>query len=146
MGLIILEDKDGNRRTIQSGKQIRPPRQPGERIVGVEKNSTKFSKRNQLRVEQYNRFILLGNLFGMGLAEFITFCAKVFGIKPCSSCEMRRLILHRIGELGIKKALWMIFKTFKAQSTKNIGFSLTKKILIAGRDLIGGKSNGVSAS
>lgn len=32
---IILEDANGHRRTIKSGRQIRPPRKPGERIVGA---------------------------------------------------------------------------------------------------------------
>jgi len=36
MRQIILEDPDGNRRTIEPGKQIRPRRSPGEKIVGVE--------------------------------------------------------------------------------------------------------------
>ena len=36
MRLIILEDRYGNRRTIEPGKQLRPRRSPGEKIVGVE--------------------------------------------------------------------------------------------------------------
>ena len=146
MDLIILEDKDGNRRKVPSGKQIKPPRQPGERIVSVEKDSAKFEMSRQQHVEQYNRFVLLGNLFGMNIANFITFAAKVFGIKPCAMCEMRRLILHRMGEIGIRKALWMLFQSFKEQFGKGMGFSVTRKILIAARELLGGKSNGVSSS
>ena len=138
MSSIILEDKDGNRRTIQSGKQIKPPRKPGERIVGVDKKA-----RNLKQIEQYNRFVLLGNLFGMGVADFITFAAKVFGIEPCSFCEMRKLILNRMGELGLRKTLWMLFQSFKEQFGKGMGFSTTKKILIAARELLGGKSNGL---
>ena len=140
MKLIILEDMDGNRRSVPSGRQIRPPRKPGERIVGVENGARVITVlTNQERKEQYGRFVLLANLFGMGLAEFISFAAKSFGIKPCASCEMRRLILHRMGEIGIKKALWMLFQTFKDQFSKGLGFSTTKRILIAGSTLLGGK-------
>ncbi len=33
---IILEDRYGNKRIIEPGKQIRPRRRPGEKVVGVE--------------------------------------------------------------------------------------------------------------
>ena len=145
MNSIILEDKDGNRRTVPSGKKIDPPRRPGERIVGVEKDGRDLSKNLQLRKEQYGKFVLLGNLFGMGIADFISFAAKTFGVEPCAACEMRKLILHRMGELGVRKALWMLLQTFKEQFGKGLGFSSTRKILIAARELLGGKSNGVSA-
>lgn len=36
MRLIILEDRNGDRRTVEPGKQIRPARRPGEKIIGVE--------------------------------------------------------------------------------------------------------------
>ena len=145
MSMIILEDKDGNRRTILSGKKIDPPRRPGERIVGVERDGKDFRKTTQERKEQYGKFVLLANLFGMGIADFITFAAKAFGIEPCALCEMRKLILYRMGELGIRKALWMLLQTFKAQFGKGLGFSTTKKILIAARELLQGKGNGISA-
>lgn len=32
---IILEDADGVRRTIPSGRQVKPPRTPGEKIIGA---------------------------------------------------------------------------------------------------------------
>ena len=37
MSLIILENVDGKRRMIVPGRQIRPPRSPGEKIVGIER-------------------------------------------------------------------------------------------------------------
>lgn len=141
MSLIILEDEHGNRRTVQSGKKISPPRRPGEKIIGIDKEAKKL-KRN----EQYSKFVLLGNLFGMGVAEFITFAAKAFGIKPCAFCEMRRLILHRMGEIGIKKALWMLLHTFKEQSGKDINFNLAKKILVLASEMFKGKDDGVSSN
>jgi len=141
---IILEDKDGNRRTVLSGKRIDPPRRPGERIVGVEKDGKDLSKVIQERKEQYGKFVLLANLFGMSIASFISFAAKTFGIKPCPACEMRKLILYRMGELGIRKALWMLLQTFKEQFGKGLGFSTTKKILLLFREMVRGKGNGLS--
>ena len=147
MGLIILEDKDGNRRKVPSGRKINPPRRPDEKIVGIERRSKGIAiQTSQERREQYGKFVLLANLFGMGIKEFITFAAKVFGIKPCAMCEMRGLILMRMGEIGIRKALWMLFQSFKKQFGEGMGFSTVKKILVAAHELLGGKSNGVSSS
>ena len=147
MGLIILEDKDGNRRKVPSGRKINPPRRSDEKIVGIERRSKGIAiQTSQERREQYGKFVLLANLFGMNIANFITFAAKVFGIEPCAMCEMRKLILYRMGEIGIRKALWMLFQSFKKQFGKGMGFSTTKKILIAARGLLGGKSNGISSS
>ena len=140
MNSIILEDKHGNRRTVPSGKKIDPPRRPGERIVGVEKDGRDLSKNLQLRKEQYGKFVLLANLFGMGVADFISFAAKALGIQPCALCEMRRLILYRMGELGIRKALWMLLQTFKEQFGRSLGFSSTKGVLIVARELLGRKT------
>ncbi len=139
MNSIILEDKHGNRRTVPSGKKIDPPRRPGERIVGIEKDGKDLSKNVQERKEQYGKFVLLANLFGMSIADFISFAAKAINIPHCPSCEKRAWILHRMGELGFRKSLWMLLQTFKEQFGKGLGFSLTRKIMIAARELLGRK-------
>ena len=141
MSNIILEDEQGNRRIVPPG---RVKRLPGERVVGPEKNGADLNQLAKERKEQFGKFVLLANLFGMKASDFITFAAKVFGVKPCAFCEMRKLILHRMGEIGVRKAMWMLLMTFKEQFKERLTISTIKKIILAARELLGGKSNGAS--
>lgn len=56
----------------------------------------------------------VGNMarhLGMEIADFIELCAKLFGIPPCSSCQVAKLILYSIRGLGWIKAGKLIIKT-----------------------------------
>ena len=50
MNTIILEDANGNRRTVEAGRQIKPPRRPGEKIILQKQHLRPFFDEQTLRM------------------------------------------------------------------------------------------------
>ena len=54
--------------------------------------------------------------FGVSSADFLKAAAVALGIPPCSFCQLRDKVLHRIDELGKVKAFWMLAKSVAIQA------------------------------
>ena len=85
MNAIILEGPQGRREVIAG-----VPYQllPGEKIIGA-KDVGPDSPDNKKLQE-------MANAQGMGVGDLVTKLTKVFGIKPCASCEQRRRVLNKL--------------------------------------------------
>mgnify|MGYP007099590471 CR=1 FL=1 len=101
---ILLIGPEGER-WIDEGQPFRF--MPGERVAEDEKGSsiiTPDEDEQELRVGVTNQ--------GFQWGDAVEKLTKVFGIKPCSSCEKRRQILNAAKELGIKETLSKLKETF----------------------------------
>ena len=85
MDMIILEGPNG-KREVMSGVPYRLL--PGEKVVG----STFLG---EIR-EDNKKLADLAGAQGVGVGDLVAKLTKVFGIKPCSSCEQRRKVLNRL--------------------------------------------------
>ena len=85
LDVIILEGPQG-RRSVPSG--VRYTLLPDEKIVGSETQGAINEDNGKLQE--------LANQQGMGVGDLVAKLTKVFGIKPCSSCEQRRKVLNRL--------------------------------------------------
>jgi len=80
---------------------------PGEKIAEDTNGNpiiTPDTDEQELRVGLANQGIQWG--------DAVAKLTKVFGIKPCSSCEKRRQIMNAAKELGIKETLSRLKDTF----------------------------------
>lgn len=48
---------------------------------------------------------------GIHWGDMVSKATKLFGIKPCSSCEKRRQILNKVQEIGLAETLRQIKET-----------------------------------
>ena len=91
---IILDGPNG-KRVVEAGLPYKL--QPGEKIVGSERS-------NEMQ-EEHNKLKRLAKEQGIGVGDLVAKLTKVFGIKPCASCEQRRQILNRLRIDGWKITL-----------------------------------------
>ena len=47
--------------------------------------------------------------------DFISWAAGVLGVPPCPACQLRNLLLHRIKQLGVRRAMAMLLRSVAAQ-------------------------------
>jgi hypothetical protein len=47
--------------------------------------------------------------------DFISWAAKELGVPPCPACQLRNLLLHRIKELGVRRAMAMLLRSIARQ-------------------------------
>lgn len=47
--------------------------------------------------------------------DFIEWAAKVLGVPPCPACQLRNMLLHRIKELGVRRAMAMLLRSIAGQ-------------------------------
>lgn len=79
---------------------------PGERIAENELGQSIISPDEDAQ-ELEAGIAAQGFQWGDAIAKM----TKLFGIKPCSSCEKRRLILNAAKEMGIKETLSRLKET-----------------------------------
>ena len=94
---ILLIGPEGQR-WIDEGQPFRFL--PGEKIVEDEKGNA-ITTPDEDEQELKEGLVAQGIQWGDAVAKL----TKVFGIKPCSSCEKRRQILNHAKDLGIKETL-----------------------------------------
>ena|SRR3990167_9662723 len=95
---ILLVRSNGSTRWIDEGQPFRFL--PGEKIVEDEKGNA-ITTPDEDEQELKEGLVAQGIQWGDAVAKL----TKVFGIKPCSSCEKRRQILNHAKDLGIKETL-----------------------------------------
>ena len=96
--MAIWESPDGTRRTIPDGIEF--IKKPGERVVP------------DVSFEEVKQAV---DRAGLQVGDMIAALTKTLGIKPCASCEKRRLILNRIREIGLKDTITQLKETFKSE-------------------------------
>lgn len=47
--------------------------------------------------------------------DFIEWAAKILGVPPCPACQLRNLLLHRIKQLGVRRAMAMLLRSIASQ-------------------------------
>lgn len=101
---IVIEGPNGQRK-VKEG--VSYTLAPGERVVRSES------------VDPPDRSIYLldklAGYFGIAVADLIKYAALAFGIEPCPTCEMRYKILNVIAEIGLFKAIRLLYKTIRGR-------------------------------
>ena len=101
MSWIILQGPAGIRK-VAEGSPYRLEK--GEFVAGSEasfemdKNTTDLAK--------------LSSEHGIAWGDMLAAATKALGIKPCKSCEQRRLVMNRVSEIGVTEAFRLIKETF----------------------------------
>jgi hypothetical protein len=49
--------------------------------------------------------------------DFVSFAAHVLQVPPCRTCQLRNMVLHRVKELGIRRAMAMLLRATFNQIT-----------------------------
>lgn len=101
MNWIILQGPKGVRK-VAEGVPYRLEK--GEFVAGSEA-SFEASKNEQ-------DLAILASQHGIAWGDMLAAAMKALGIKPCKSCEQRRLIMNRVSEIGVTKAFELIKETF----------------------------------
>ena len=47
--------------------------------------------------------------------DFVEWAAKILGVPPCPSCQLRNLLLHRIKQLGVRRSMAMLLRSIANQ-------------------------------
>ncbi len=85
MNTVILEGPQGRREVISG---IRYHLLPGERVIDSGEGGADNHDNKKLQE--------MANAQGMGVGDLVAKLTKVFGIKPCASCEQRRRVLNKL--------------------------------------------------
>ena len=107
MNWIVLQGPSGIRK-VAEGAPYRLEK--GEVVVGSE-SSFEASKNEQ-------DLSTLAQQHGIAWGDMLAAATKALGIKPCNSCEQRRLIMNRVSEIGVAKAFELIRNTFSTEVIK----------------------------
>jgi len=103
MKILLRNQKTKETREVEQGVEYRLL--PDEIVLGPTYYVEKEKDIEALSEEVAKNGILWGDV--------VANAAKIFGIKPCTSCEQRRQILNHIQRLGVKEAARQIMETLK---------------------------------
>ena len=106
MSWIILQGPAGIRK-VAEGAPYRL--EAGEFVAGSE-NSFENDKNT-------SDLVVLASEHGIAWGDMLAAVTKALGIKPCKSCEQRRLIMNRVSEIGVAEAFELIRETFRKGET-----------------------------
>ena len=107
MSWIILQGPKGIRK-VAEGAPYRL--EAGEFVAGSEMSVEVDKNASDLAA--------LANEHGIAWGDMLAAATKALGIKPCKSCEQRRLIMNRVSEIGVAKAFELIRNTFSTEVIK----------------------------
>ena len=101
MSWIILQGPAGIRK-VAEGSPYRLEK--GEFVAGSEDSFEVDKSTTDLAT--------LASQHGIAWGDMLAAATKALGIKPCKSCEQRRLIMNQVSKLGVAKAFELIKETF----------------------------------
>lgn len=61
----------------------------------------------------------VANALGISLDHLITHAAEVLGVPKCAACHKRSRVLQRMGELGMRESLKLLWASFKQETELN---------------------------
>lgn len=98
---VVIKGPDGDKRLVKPGEPY--TLMPGELIAGIERVA---EERPDDAIDKLARH------FGMDVADFVERAAMALGIPPCPACQIRKMVLYRIDEIGLRRALLLLWRTF----------------------------------
>lgn len=101
---VIIKGPDGNKRLVKPGEPYTLAH--GELIAGIERVP---EERKDDAVDKLARH------FGMNVADFVELAARALGIPPCPACQIRKMVLYRVDEIGWRRSLILLWRTFRGK-------------------------------
>jgi hypothetical protein len=124
---IQIRARDGTMRTASSENDIKPGETAYfEPILNADEYLAKPGA-NESK-DDIGLLLRFASFFGMSVAEFISAAAKVLGIPPCTACQRRNEVLHRIKELGMMKSMFLLMKSLKAQFSEETALEIDEEL------------------
>lgn len=108
---VTIVGRDGSRRQPKS-EDFGAELQRGERVV-----FTPIAQERPVEgetTEDTSLLLRFASFFGMAVSDFIESATGALGIPPCPVCQMRKLVLHRIKELGVMRATLLLVMSLKS--------------------------------